>query len=117
MSFADFLADMNEAKAGPKILPEAAIARMREVAAKIASPSPFGVGDLVTPCAWAATRGAGEPHIVVEIGTFGRATGGHTEPGAVSYGAILDMRVLSISRDDVVAHWVESWQFEPYHPA
>lgn len=117
MSFAEFLHDLQEAEAGPKILPEAAIARMREVAAKVASPNPFSVGDLVTPCAWASIKGAGDPHIVVEVGTLGRATNGNTEPGSVAYGAVLDMRVLSVSRDSVVAHWVESWMFEPYHPA
>jgi hypothetical protein len=102
---------------GPKILPEAAIARLREVAAAYAAGCRFKVGDIVTPRASANIKGAGGPMIVVEVRTDIPRNFVAPDPhdvGSQAFGGRLDIRTISLRGDCIIAHWNESWQFEPY---
>lgn len=104
-----------EADKRPKILPEAAIMRIKEFAASYAEQlkgTVFKIGDIVTPRSGSSLKGVNDPHIVIEV-RFG------TEPDfsrgdvlTVEHGLRLDMRVLSVQDDWVAAHWVESYVFE-----
>ena len=98
----------------PNILPEAAIARLAEHATRYAeqiSRSRFAIGDLVTPVSDCDLKGAGDPHLVIDT-----RSGAAPEFGTASHiyrdGARLDMRVLFIHRDSIVALWTESFKFK-----
>ncbi|MBS7703260.1 hypothetical protein [Chelatococcus asaccharovorans] len=94
------------------ILPEAQIATLREVYERYRAPCPFKPGDLVTPRKGMAMRGEGKPHLVVatQDGTYHW----NGETSTRGYGARLDMRTIKMYDTNVVAHWDESWMFEPY---
>ena len=99
----------------PRILPEATIMRMRELAVRYAEmiKGPrFKIGDIVTPRADANTRGSGNPHLVLETRRAEPDFGVGSE-GSCAFGCRHDMRVFSIpDNENVVAHWVESYTFE-----
>lgn len=116
MGLAELFAEAaRESHSGPPILPEAAIMRLREFAEQYHQPNPFKVGDLVTPRPDADLKGAGIPHIVVEVRD-------HAEPlfigdnGDASFGRKIEIRIAHIDsgRGIVFTHWAESHRFEPY---
>jgi hypothetical protein len=101
----------------PKILPEAAIARLREAATRYAemynNGPRFKVGDIVTPIADSTLRGAGEPYLV--IATLTRAE--HEKCSGVDCGSTqfmpwTDIRAICISHGDIAPFWSESANFE-----
>lgn len=111
-SMADILA-----MAAPKPLPEAVIAELRSDYARYGK-NPFKPGDLVTPIKGRNNRGAGEPHIVLEVldtpvYTFAQADN-PTATCSSSYGRRIDMRALCHVQGSYVPFWFESWEFEPY---
>lgn len=77
----------------------------------------FKPGDLVQAKKNSQYHNPGEPVVVAETRPdaepfFGMIA---TEAGSNSFGGRQDMRVLLINDfGDIVAHWVESFQFEPY---
>lgn len=96
------------------------IATLRAAAIRYAGPAPFAPGDLVTPRADSPLKDAGRPHIVIEVDptpeSF-RTPVVHGDPNAASFGARRDLRVAVVcdcEHGEVVAHWVESWHFEPF---
>ena len=95
------------------LLREAAVARLQDVAQAFHAPFPFKVGDLITPRADAPIKGAGEPHLVVEVNPNAEALVDE-EFGASTYGARPTIRSLHLSNDKVVAHWSEHWFFVPW---
>ena len=107
--------DDDEERRPPRPLPEAQIATLREICARYTAGCPFAVGDLVTPRAGVNVRGAGEPHIVVEIADEPHRPFDGSGTSS-SYGNRLDMRTAGLAGDNetMVMHWVESWTFEPY---
>ena len=113
MSFTEMLSRSLKAKS-PTILPEAAIARLRESAARYAEQMRgcrFAVGDIVTPVSDCELKGAGAPHLVIETRSgaapeFGTGSNIHRD------GARLDMRVLVIHKGNIVSLWTESFKFE-----
>jgi hypothetical protein len=98
----------------PRPLHEAQIATLREVFADYRKP-PFRAGDLVTPRRGCDMRHEGEPHMVLEMRPDAEPRF-MDDSGACTNGVRLDMRVGSLNDGDYVAHWVESWLFEPYPP-
>lgn len=75
---------------------------------------------MVTPSKYTGTRGAGRPHIFVEvrdrveednaIDTSKHPGTDRAPPPSNVYGKLLDLRVLAIDSDgDVSPFWVESW--------
>lgn len=119
----DALAEMMgleaEAEAPPAPLPEAAVASLRETCDRYVRGNPFKVGDLVTARKGFNVKGGGDPHIVVELvgdamAPPPRFVGDESAHGKSFYGARLDIRVAHISRGQMIMHWAESWQYEPY---
>ena len=108
------LRDKLNADSAPKILPEAAVARLREAASRYAEMlhgPRFKVGDWVTPTQDATIKGAGEPHVVVETAQgspcFGKDCGTHD-------GRRVDIRVLKLAGADIAPFWGESFEYEPW---
>ncbi|WP_051949290.1 hypothetical protein [Methylosinus sp. PW1] len=113
--FEEFLRNLAGANksTSPSILPEAAIARLREAGERYAVGNLFRIGDIVTPRKDSDVKGAGDPHVVIETKDSSKAEFAFVgAPGSNTFGQRLDLRVLHISNDRIVPHWVESWQFE-----
>ena len=93
------------------ILLEAAVMRLKEAYPRYTSKNPFEAGDLVTPVKGSNVKGAGNPHLVVEVfdpivKMFEAGSNGN---------APLDMRVICITpNDNISAYYVEHADFEPY---
>lgn len=101
----------------PKILPEAAVARLREAATHYAEALEgprFSIGDLVTSKADMNIRDSGYPAIVVDV--IPGAPRFHGDPGSIGEGRRLDMRILRVNDDMIVPFWCESWQYERWNP-
>ena len=105
----------------PVPMPPADIAciTLREIAETYQKPCPFKVGDLVTPRRGYWVKGAGEPHVVVEVFDPPRRFFSQEDCEAVNtitYGARLDMRVVCMSSHSrsIVAYCGESWGYEPF---
>jgi len=98
--------------------PEVLCLTLREVAERYNSDCAFKVGDLVTPRAHYNVRGAGRPHVVVEV--FATPVRNYDCVESVSdiasqaFGSKNDIRVVAEDREQIVPFVVESWKFEPY---
>lgn len=97
-------------------LPEAQIATLREVRARFAAGCTFKPGDIVTPRKGYCLKGAGVPHIVLEVGAPPPPPAWPSVPsdtGSSRFGARLDMRIAAHDGDgDISTWWVESWALE-----
>jgi hypothetical protein len=131
-NFAEMLRAM--AKAGregleeAKLTQEQKLAILEDVSKLYFTPAEtrFKPGDLVTPMARSIYDGHGEPHVVLEtrrrtdgegaVDTSIHPGSDRVKVGGVSYGQRLDLRVAAIDDDagKLVAHWVESFVFEPW---
>lgn len=112
----DFLAAImrDDERDGSTILPEAQVMTLKEIAARY-SERPFSVGDLVTPRTGYNLKGAGAPHIVVEVLPSGEfLSPPNASGGSPSFGARYSMRIVCLDSNEYVAFWVEPWTFEPY---
>ncbi|MET7242927.1 hypothetical protein ABZT49_06120 [Methylobacterium sp. EM32] len=115
-----------------KLDADAILARLSLTSRLYAEPCPFRIGDLVTPRADSKAKGAGEPHVVIEV-LSGEMfpTGGQwwsppivlREPTAdvsatssSQYGQVLDIRVARMSEGAALAYVVESQDFEAWTP-
>ncbi len=106
-------------KSRPAILPAAAVMELRAAAARyaeqLAGPR-FKVGDLVTPLANATVKGAGDPHIILEVRTGVEPLWLDSRELIASSvnGMRLDVRIAHLHRDDgdICLHWVESYELE-----
>lgn len=102
-------------------LPEAQIATLREFQARFAELKqrvPFKPGDIVTIAPTAPLKGAGRPHIVLEVvqpEDAHRAWG--EDSGSRYFGRKSEVRVASVTTDDISCHWVEAIDLIPYEPA
>lgn len=93
---------------------EAQVMRLKEFADRYAEPCPYKVGDIVTPRPDVCLRGAGNPHMVIEVREtpIRDFTG---RPGTQDYGTRHDMRVaFFVDNEDIVTLWQESHMYEPY---
>jgi hypothetical protein len=108
------------AQARPKRPASADIETLKAAAVRYFGPAPFEPGDLVTPRADSPLKDAGRPHIVLEVDPMPqsfRTPIVHGDPNASIFGARRDLRVAVVcdcEHGEVVAHWVESWHFEPF---
>ena len=103
------------------ILPEAAVERLWGVFANYTAPNPYKPGDLVTPLADAPCKGAGEPHIVIEVLETPLRWWCGMEPsdtGSAFFGQNLDVRVANIrcggGQEAAGLAWLEHGALEPY---
>lgn len=117
----DFLSRMsNPGPERPKILPEAAIMRLRELYDAFAAPNLFKPGDLVTVRSGVNLSGVGDPHVVLEIRAPFAEIRNFDAPdpqdtGTAAFGRKLNIRVLCISdHDEAAGFWCEHWQFVAY---
>lgn len=119
MSLEAFLDELNGRggdRRASKPLPEAQVATLREVLDRYTSPCPFKVGDLVTARAGMNVKGAGEPHIVLEV--FATPIRSHENPGSNTFVGRFDMRVATFpNASNVACFSVESFTFERYTAA
>jgi hypothetical protein len=119
------LAEMNanaqheaEADEAPKIDTQAAIMRLKEIAARHleADKGPrFDVGDIITPAADASIKGAGKPHVVIAVKNAAHNFSNGESTGSGHYGTRQDTRVVCfIPSGNVATYWVESAEFIPW---
>ena len=123
----DFLRMLSEARGGgddsssrTKADPAAVMMDLREAAALYAASKascPFKTGDIVTPREHFTVKGAGDPHIVVDLMADVRPLFDAGEPGSNAWGKRVDMRIIPLSNGNRVSHWVESFEFELYADA
>lgn len=121
MSLAKLLASIErdgDERPERKSPPDVLCVTLREVFERYAAPCPFKPGDLVTTIKGANLRGAGEPHMVLDVldrptPNFAAAEGA-MDTSSCNFGQKRDMRLLCESEGRLTAFWVESWQFEPY---
>lgn len=116
MSLANLLAAINdEASAegrAPAMAPDLLLDYAKDYQRFLAG-CPFAAGDLVTPRKDSAIKGPGKPHVVLETRTVA-APHFIDSPGSNAHGTRQDMRVASYVGNEIVPHWVESFQFEPF---
>lgn len=101
------------------ILPEAAVARLREAFVIFSEPCRFSPGDMVTPRPDSGAHGAGDPMIVLEIKSQPMVLWDQGDYGTSDFGAKIDMRVLSLTPlnaggEAMIPYWVESWRYRKY---
>lgn len=120
-SLAEYVvAAMAEMEANPP-LPEAQIATLREYQARFAELEkhiPFKPGDIVTIAPTAPVRGDGRPNIVLEVvqpDDAHRTWGEYS--GSRYFGRKCEVRVASVTTDDISCYWVEAIDLIPYEPA
>lgn len=115
-TLSELLAGMHDERRAsvPKPLAEAIVMELRETFARYGA-CPYKPGDLVTPASNASLRGAGEPHIVLEVAPDARPDFERGTPSTTVFGCRHQMRVLSRAGDGaLVAHWVEAFEFVPW---
>lgn len=114
----------------PKLSSSELVAKLKTLGDRYGLPAftRFKVGDLVTPTKGLAVKGAGEPHLIVEIvdskprsepiDTAILAGSDTVHAGSNAFGARMDMRVLTLAGGSgKIASWsVESWVFETWTP-
>lgn len=98
--------------------PDVLCITLSEIAQRYAAPCPFKPGDLVTPRKGYNKKGAGQPHIVLEVfeepvRTFD-TTEDMADTGSPFFGAKLDMRIACEVSGVIMAYCTESWNMEPY---
>lgn len=99
------------------LLPEAQTEELKAIAARYSMGCQFRPGALVTPRPGFATKGVGQPHIVLEVKDDPRPdfTAEKTHVDSAAYGRKFDMRVACYVRNDLVlTFWVESYQYETF---
>lgn len=112
--------DDNEMPFRNKADPEAVMMDLREAATIYAASlkaCPFAIGDVVTPRENFTTKGAGEPHIVVDIVKNDAPLFNSGDAGSNAWGMRIDFRFIGLSKGKRVAHWGESYEFELYADA
>lgn len=122
MSLADMISramrdDDDAAEAAtPTILPEAAIARLREFAAGYAV-NPFKPGDLVIERPDGPLKSSGLPSVVVEVREADFDWTG--DPCTMEYGRRCNVRVACFARrgSKLVTFWCEHTDLSPYSPS
>lgn len=80
------------------------------------NPPRFKAGDMVTPIKGVGTKGAGNPHVVLEVRSFGSIEPYWSKDASSSgNGRRLDIRVACfVHGESVSTFWVESIEYEPY---
>lgn len=122
--FAALLGAMNaaaqaEASDPPEIQREAMAMRLKEALPRFQRACPFKVGDLITPYPDAPVRGAGDPHLVIDVEPEAEEVFAEFEGLPGLHSAKFDIRALFLSTDRATLHpiWSESAWYEPYPSA
>lgn len=89
------------------------LAALRDQARRIVEPCPFKAGDLITVRTGADVKGAGNPHIVVEV-LAEPVTDTRAESGSNQFLRQYTMRVCHYHGDSLTVHAVDHACFEPW---
>ena len=92
--------------------PDAAIMTMREIAASYRK-NPYAPLEVITPRRGTAYRSAGNPHVVVEVLDPPLIAIGD-DPSSTKWGALYDLRVVTLYDGILSMFTVESWAFIPW---
>lgn len=92
---------------------ETCLATLRDQAQRLVEPCPFKAGDLITVRSGCDVKGAGNPHIVVEV-LAEPFTDTRAEPGSNRFLRQYTMRVCHYHGDCLTVHAVEHACFEPW---
>lgn len=96
----------------PRILPEAAIERLKEAAVLYCAENPYKAGDIVTPRKGSPIKGRGIPHLVLEV-SEGFPIQSQTAGSWVTATAFT-LKVVTIDEGAIVPHLVPHWMMEPF---
>lgn len=119
LSLSELLAYMEDDEPRQAILPEAAIARLREYETRIHAPCPFKVGDLVVPRSDApVVHGAVEsPYLVIEVLAEPQRFA-DVDPGNWPFWSKIDVVLLYIyPTGKISVAGLPHWMLEPYTAA
>lgn len=75
---------------------------------------PFGPGDLVTPRDGVNFKGAGDPHIVLEVRADAEPQFSIGEPNSSGFGHRLNIRVACMHGEILTPFWMESWVLDKW---
>lgn len=102
-------------------VPAKVLKRMRELYQRYEASEakcPFKPGDLVTPEENLNIRGAGEPHVVLEVIPGHHVFASGEDVTSSAFGRRIDMRVVRTENHNgdwiMLPFWVESWCYVPY---
>lgn len=117
MGLAELLAEMRDDREDrdgrePAMAAEALVEFQNSYAAFLVG-CPFKVGDLITPRRGTVVKGAGKPHVVLEVREKPEPNFAG-EDGTVGFGSRNDVRVASFHGNTIARHWVESVDFDRY---
>lgn len=109
-----FVGSMEDGDQGERFagLPEAQIARLREVFTRIERGCPFTPGELVTIRKDAPINGVGKPHLIIEIDSDAGLHNGNV--GTWVYATRHDVIILAVNGDDITPLAVPHWMLERY---
>lgn len=98
---------------------EALLLDLKDHCARYQAGCAFSIGDVVTPRKGYGTRGAGAPHVVLEVlecgeEIFNAETQDPGGTGSSGFGRRLDMRVVTRMGGKICMFWEESVNFEPF---
>lgn len=93
---------------------EACLQALRDQARRIVEPCPFKAGDLITVRTGADVKGAGNPHIVVEV-LAEPVTDMKAESGSNQFLRQYTMRVCHYHGESLTVHAVDHACFEPWN--
>ncbi len=105
--------DSGAGEAMPNLTLDACLAALRDQARRIVEPCPFKVGDLITVRTGADVKGAGSPHIVVEL-LAEPVTDMRAEAGSNQFLRQYTMRVCHFHGDSMTVHAVDHACFEQW---
>ena len=97
----------------PKALPEAVVAELQLRAKAFIEPVPYKLGDLVTVRKGSCIKGAGAPHIVIDVDPTAEPVFAG-ESGNNKYGTRNQVRVLTNIREEYATFWLEAGVLKPY---
>lgn len=112
-ALARMLANMDADDVPKAIDPKIAVEILKTTAPRFTAPNPYKVGDFVTPRKDGYLKNAGEPHLIVEVADdFPRVL---DRCGTPSFGIRPTIRIANVDGGgDVVAHWADHAEFDPY---
>lgn len=118
--FASMVAHILEAAPQARTAPGVLMPELLDIAARYKAPCAFKAGDLVTPRSNSGQKGAGHPHIVLEVIDWADPYLHHGSPKektSSAYGMRQNMRVAGEANPGRIAcFWVESFTYEEYVP-
>ena len=109
-------ADTNTGDMSADLDLDACLSALRDQASRMIAPCPFKAGDIVTVRAASDVKGAGNPHVVVEV-LPEAVVDRRAEAGSNQFLRHYTMRVCHFHGDSLTVHAVDHSCFEPWNDA